>query len=254
MGHTHDDWDSHWNDYADSAERNPSQKYRRRLTFAALGLERAQGPVQLLDIGSGQGDWARDAWERYPQSRILGLELSQAGVDIASRKVPNGTFIRRNLMAPERPAESVARWATHAVCSEVLEHVDDPERVLINARDYMAPGCRLVVTVPGGPMSAFEKYIGHRQHFTPSKLRTLLQQSGFEVEWTTGAGFPFFNLYKCAGYLRGQRLIEDVRKGSGGQPASRIALAAMAAFDVLFHLNVRSSPWGWQMIAKARSL
>jgi len=116
----------------------------------------------------------------------------------------------------------------------------------------MAPGCQLIVTVPGGPMSAFEKHIGHRQHFTPAKLRTLLEESGFAVEWTTGAGFPFFNLYKCAGYLRGERLIEDVRKGGGGQPASSLALAAMSVFDVLFHCNIRSSPWGWQMIGKAR--
>jgi 2-polyprenyl-3-methyl-5-hydroxy-6-metoxy-1,4-benzoquinol methylase len=36
------------------------------------------------------------------------------------------------------------------VCSEVLEHVDRPRELLANAAAYLAPGCRLVVTVPGG--------------------------------------------------------------------------------------------------------
>jgi len=27
----HDDWDAHWTDYAESAAKNPSQEYRRRL-------------------------------------------------------------------------------------------------------------------------------------------------------------------------------------------------------------------------------
>ncbi len=247
-----DDWDSHWTDYADSAEKNPSQKYRRELIFSLLAPDRGPGPMRLLDIGSGQGDFASETRKRCTDAEILGLELSQAGVDLAKRKVPDATFLRTNLLEPGAPPRAYAGWATHAVCSEVLEHVDEPGRVLVSAAQYMAPGCRLIVTVPGGPMSAFEKHIGHRRHYTPSRLKELLEQSGFQVERTTGAGFPFFNLYKCAGYLRGARLIDDVRKGTGGQPASRLALLAMAAFGVLFHCNLRSSPWGWQMTGEAR--
>jgi SAM-dependent methyltransferase len=252
MANLHDDWDSHWIDYADAAEKNPSQKYRRKLSLWLLDLDRAAGPVRLLDIGSGQGDFVSDARARYPSIDILGLELSQSGIDIASRKVPDATFLRCNLVLPDPPPERYLRWATHAVCSEVLEHVDNPAQFLANARSYMAPGCELVVTVPGGPMSAFEKHIGHRGHFTPERLRELMAQCGFTVERTSGAGFPFFNLYKCAGYLRGRRLIEDVKKGAGGTPASRIATIAMAAFDFLFRFNVPASPWGWQMIGKAK--
>jgi len=252
MANLQDDWDSHWADYADSAAKNPSQKYRRQLSFRFLALERAAGPVRLLDIGSGQGDFASEARARYPAIEILGLELSQAGVDISSRKVTDATFLARNLMLSDPQPGPYAQWATHAVCSEVLEHVDDPERFLANARSYMRPGCELVVTVPGGPMSAFERHIGHRHHFTPEMLRDLIARCGFTVEWTTGAGFPFFNLYKCAGYLRGERLIEEVKRGSGGLPASRTAMIAMAAFDLLFRFNIPASQWGWQMIGKAR--
>jgi len=243
----HDDWDSHWDEYADSASLNPSQKYRRELCLSLLDLAGAEAPVRLVDIGSGQGDFAAHVRARNPKVEILGVELSQSGVDISARKVPDAVFLRRNLLQSASPGEYQG-WANFAVCSEVLEHVDDPAAVLRSARDFMAPGCRLIVTVPGGPRSAFERHIGHREHFTPNRLRLLLQQTGFEVELATGAGFPFFNLYKCTGYLRGERLIEDVRRSADGQPASRTAMAAMAVFRVLFQFNLRSSPWGWQIV------
>jgi len=85
--------------------------------------------------------------------------------------------------------------ATHAIASEVLEHLDDPVTLLRNGMAYMAPGCRVIVTVPGGPISAFHRHIGHRRHYTPVLLRDLLTAAGFEVEVSTGIGFPFFNLY-----------------------------------------------------------
>jgi len=35
--------------------------------------------------------------------------------------------------------------------------------------------------VPGGPMSAFDRHVGHRRHFSAAALRQLLVNSGFEV-------------------------------------------------------------------------
>jgi hypothetical protein len=133
----------------------------------------------------------------------------------------------------------------------VLEHVPEPRRLLQNATPYMAPGCRLVVTVPGGPMSAFDRHIGHRQHFTPAALRGLLQEAGFEVESAGGAGFPFFNLYRLVVIARGQRVVDDATSARADSE-SRLARAAMAAFRVLFRVNLPIRRLGWQTIAVAR--
>src|SRR5437773_1070670 len=84
-------------------------------------------------------------------------------------------------------AEEHPNWATHAVCSEVIEHVDDPRRLLSSARAYMSPGCKLVLTAPGGPMSAFDRHIGHRRHWDPRDIKTLLLDAGFLPEHVTGA-------------------------------------------------------------------
>ena len=110
--------------------------------------------------------------------------------------MPDAVFVQRDLTRAEPPPPEHGGWATHAVCSEVLEHVDDPGGLLEVSRRYLAPGCRLVVTVPGGPMTAYDRHIGHRRHFQPRELADLLRGAGFDVLRATGAGFPVFNLYR----------------------------------------------------------
>jgi SAM-dependent methyltransferase len=211
-------------------------------------LGRDGKPTRVLDIGSGTGDLAAEIRKAFPAAELLGLDVSAAAVEHAARKVPSATFLRCDLLGNSEPEPAYRGWATHAVCSEVLEHVEDPEALLANARAYLAPECRLIVTVPGGPMSAFDRHIGHRRHFTARSMRGLLEQAGFFVERSMRAGFPFFNLYRLIVLLRGERLVDDAARGSGTRPARLV----MRIFGVLFRLNLTSSPWGWQVLAAAR--
>lgn len=244
----YDDWDRHWDDYAVAAERNPAQRYRRRVALALLEAEGA--PRLLLDVGSGLGDLLETAARRWRFVELLGLEPSAVGVRRAQAKVPGARFVCGDITAGVDVPPDLERWATHAVCSEVLEHVDDDVALLAAATRLMAPGCRLVVTVPGGRMSAFDRHIGHRRHYTARSLAVTLRAAGYEVETTTGAGFPFFNLYRRLAIARGEALVKDVRSGAG-EPDGAVRMA-MASFGPLFRLNVPSSPWGAQIVGVAR--
>ena len=175
-----DDWDQHWDDYADAASVNPAQRLRRRVILSLLAL--GDRPARILDIGCGQGDLLADLRAAHPGVELCGIDVSQSGLDVARAKVPGATLLRLDLTADGDAPEHMKAWATHATCSEVLEHVDQPRRLLARARSLLAPGCRLVVTVPGGPMSSFDRHIGHRQHFTAAGLAQLLGDAGFEVE------------------------------------------------------------------------
>lgn len=243
--HKHaDDWDGHWATYADANERNPAQAYRRRLvlqTLSSFGGEKQR----ILDVGAGTGVLAAVILQALPDADLVGIELSREGVERARVAVPGARFVQRDLLADTDIDPRLRRWATCAVCSEVLEHVDEPERLLRAVLPYLAPGCRLVVTVPGGPMSAFDRSIGHRRHFTPSSLSEVLMRAGFRVERAQRAGFPFFNLYRLVVIARGRRVVQDVERS--GSAAAR----AMTAFDRLFRFNLDRSPFGWQIVAVA---
>src|SRR5580658_2245088 len=240
-------WNEHWNDYAASAALNPAQAYRRKLVFELLSLEGAPAPVRLLDLGSRTGDFAADVVRVRSDADIVGLDLSASGVAMAKQKVPSGHFFEQDFTRPIEIGAQYRGWATHAVCSEVLEHVDDPVAVLRNVRPLLAAGCRLAITVPGGPMSAFDKHIGHRGHFSAARLDRTLREAGFEVEDLRGAGFPFFNLYRLSVVARGKKLIEDASDRHARLPLA--ARVAMQAFSWLFKLNASRGSLGWQLVA-----
>jgi SAM-dependent methyltransferase len=242
-----DDWDAHWNEYAVAAEHNPAQSYRRWLALRLL--ERVSSPGRLLDIGSGQGDFLLDAAKRWPGATLLGLEASRRGNELAQAKLPAARFETIDLTQETSLTVPLAGWASHAACLEVLEHIDEPVAFIRNALVYLAPGARLVVTVPGGPMSAFDRQIGHRRHYSPELLGRDLEDAGLRVAATFGAGFPFFNLYRRVIVARGERLAGDVSR-RGGRP-SVVARTAMVAFRPLLGISLPRSAWGTQIVGVA---
>ncbi len=244
-----DDWDTHWNDYADAATLNPAQQLRRRVVRRLLML--GDKPGRVLDIGCGQGDLLAELWAAHPDVKLCGLDVSQSGLDVARAKVPSAMLVRCDLTSDDGVPTELQGWATHAVCTEVLEHVDDPQRLLARASALLGPGCRLVVTVPGGPMSRFDRHIGHRRHYTATSLAELLSATGFEVEKTTGVGFPFFNLYRLVVIMRGKRLVRDVARANQGA-TSLLARIVMRGFGALFAIGTPESRLGWQIVGVGR--
>jgi len=243
-----DDWNSHWPKYAEAAAANPAQEYRNRLIARHVRASSASRS-RVLDLGSGHGAVARALVEAFPAAEVAGLELSEVGVSIASQRVPSARFFQVDLLEARCPQHELCGWDDVAVCAEVLEHLDEPEVLLRHLRPYLAPGCSLVVTVPAGPRNAYEVHIGHRRHYTKATIRDLLEGAGYRVAHVDAAGFPFFNLYKVMGVLRGERLIADADAEQTIPPF--LLRAALGLFRRLFRLNVSSSPWGWQLVAVA---
>jgi len=241
-----DDWDAHWAEYARAAAENPAQDFRRRLILRLL--RGVTSSSRILDIGSGTGDLAVSLREAFPESAIVGLELSRTGVELARSRVPDAAFLQADLSSGEPPPREYEAWATHAVCSEVLEHVDDPVGLIANCRPYLASGCQLVVTVPGGPMTEYDRHIGHRKHFAADELRRVLTEAGFEVSEATGAGYPVFNLYRRLMRALGARLVDT----AGSTRPSRVSRLGMRTFKLGLR-STRLSPRGWQIVGVARN-
>ena len=240
-----DRWDRHWERYADSTRANPGQVLRRRLITRLLG---DVGPdARILDLGCGSGDLLAALAETFPQAAFAGADQSESGLGRARQDVAGAKLFQFDFSQPDTAPEELRGWASHIVCSEVLEHLDDPAPVLDAAARCLGPGGRLVVTVPGGPMTAFDRHLGHRGHFTKARLIETLEGAGWRVESAAAAGFPVFNLYRLVVLMRGRRLIDDV----SGRPGP-LARGVMALFRRLMPLALFDSPWGWQIAASAQ--
>lgn len=239
-----DNWDDHWAGFSATAASNPAQHFRHRLV---VKLVKQAHPDVLVDIGSGQGDLLQRIAADLPRVELFGLELSQVGVEHTLQKVPRANVRQADLFEAGAASRLTGVAADVAVCCEVLEHLDDPVAFLRVASAALSPGATLFVTVPGGPRSAFDRLIGHRRHYSPRDIRELLEEAGFVVVASFGAGFPFFNLYRLVVVARGEKLAADV----GAQRSSRLASGVMKVFDVLLRFSFPRRRWGWQTVAVA---
>ena len=246
-----DDWESHWERYGAAAVNNPAQRMRHDFITQWLTKSAHVSDARIFDLGSGQGDLLQSVSECCPTASLLGAEISRRGVTVSQAKVPRAKFIAADILNPSPALEAYADWATHAVCSEVLEHVDDPTSFLAAARKYLRPDAELIVTIPKGPMSAFDRHIGHRQHFDQARIAEILKRAGYSTERVYTIGFPFFNLYRLLVIAGGRRLTRDVESGSRGLAAGW-AGRFMQLFSYLFRANLRDSRFGWQIVVVAR--
>ena len=240
-------WEHHWRQFSAATRLNPAQAFRRNLIFRLLGDSANQPCTSLLDVGCGSGDQLEALGNRYPDAQLAGIDRSRTGLTVTARSFPDALLFPVDLEDRETIPDQLKNWASHAVCSEVLEHLDNPIAALGNLITCLKPGGQLVITVPGGPKSAFDRSIGHQRHYTAGQIKSDLQSAGYEVEIAAGAGFPSFNLYRLIVLMRGESLSADI----SGHP-SLPARAAMAVFRVLLKFWFFNTPWGWQVIALAR--
>ena len=121
----------------------------------------------VLDVGCGEGYLSRVLLDRFPGIRVKGVDISPAAVERARERCPEGDFEVARF-------EDLARWTERfdlVVCSEVLEHIDDPATgaKILAGRS----GGKVLVTVPWEPWFqlanlARGKYLGrwgnHPEH------------------------------------------------------------------------------------------
>ena len=144
-------------------------------------LERVLPAVRgtVLDIGCGA----------QPYRSLLSDEAKYVGIDTVDAKAHFGYAM------PDAIYFSGVTWPVSdssidfALSTETLEHVADTRHFLAEARRCVAPGGTLMLTVPFAARWHFIPYDYWR--FTPSSLRSLLAEAGFEVVHVYARGNAF---------------------------------------------------------------
>lgn len=149
--------------------------FRSKAAFVATALRRTRRPGppgRLIDVGGGAGGvTARLGWD---PGRVVLVEGSVPLVQAARRRgLRSVRAAVDHLPVPDRSVEVVALL-------DVIEHLADPLPALREARRVLAPGGRLVITVPAHPRlwSDADVLLGHHRRYTRRRVRSELGRAG----------------------------------------------------------------------------
>jgi ubiquinone/menaquinone biosynthesis C-methylase UbiE len=95
---------------------------------------------RVLDVGTGAGDAAAHAVRRGAEA--TGVDVATAMVEIAARRHPEATFVQAS--ATELPFAD--GFFDAVVANNVIQHIGEPERAVVEFRRVLAPGGRVGLT------------------------------------------------------------------------------------------------------------
>lgn len=239
-----DDWNSHWVHYDQVAAINPAQRWRFRSIERIIRSFGLSSQLAITDLGCGQGDLLSYLSDQFPLSKLAGIEPSEVGCSLSKQKTPDAQFFQIDITS-STDANAIIKSSDVIICTEVLEHLDQPEILMSSLAQTMGQKSTLLISVPGGPRSKFDIHIGHRKHFDHKMLELLLESCGFKQIDVYSSGFPGFNLYKICTIIMGKRLISTPVVPESGKLMKLIA----GIFLFIINRSSNHSRFGWQLFA-----
>jgi len=186
---------------------------RRRLSIIRGFVGDVEG-LDVAEVGSGGGHVLR----MFPAARLTAIDVSGVYLDLARKNLEgyDVTYLKGEIDKMGLPAASFDR----VICTEVLEHVVDPQAILDAMARVLRPAGIAVITIPNDPLiasvkgairrSPLRRLLGgridwggdqfHLHHWTPSEFEQLLARS-FEVIRRRAApmrAFPVRVCFRCA--------------------------------------------------------
>lgn len=252
-------YDEMWRSYAHLDAVSPAAFHRRRVVVQ-LAAKAARGARAILDVGCGQGELLSELSRALPSATVSGADLSEQSIADSRRRNPDYDLFVMDLTDGDFEQKHAARLGSYdlVVCSEVVEHIEDDGMAVRRLRSLLSPGGHLILTVPGGRMSRFDKVIGHYRHYRPRDLERLMRTNRLETERVLAWGFPFHNVYRTAVRVASIATIPSSGKPKPDKGQSGVVSGVLGqaytlfgkALKPLFYFNL--SHWGEQMIVVAR--
>ncbi|MFA6268263.1 MAG: class I SAM-dependent methyltransferase [archaeon] len=187
-------------DYYEDAhyKSNKAQEFhyisREQYFIEFMGLK---GNEKVLDIGCGSGTFSRTLAKKYPQLKIVGVDISKKAINYARKKTMSEGI--KNINFCVSSIEDIKIKFNDfdvAVVSHIIEHVKNPAKAIIEVKKKLKIGGTIFLTTPNyaslWPIAeyVFDKTLAkknyslgeqHISKFTFFSIRNLLNENGFVV-------------------------------------------------------------------------
>ncbi len=136
----------------------------------------------LFEIGCGTGFVLAFLAEHMPSLKLTAGELYRSGLSFVAQRVDSAELLQVDACALPFQEEFDVVGAF-----DVIEHIDDDQRVLEQIRNSLKPGGGVVLTVPqhGWLWSEQDVASCHRRRYSQKGLLQQVKDAGLEPVWAT---------------------------------------------------------------------
>lgn len=189
----------------------------------------------MLDVGTGVGGNLAPITERFS---VAGVEISQSAARQAAAAAAGLTHLASVVVGDGARLPFADGSFGAAVCTEVLEHVDEPSQVFAEVARVLRLGGLLYVTTPNyANLAGLHKLLADRRSGRHDWNPWGAHHGGYEAFMTgrklARAAAPYFSVERVRGLDYGQALtgrfapIDQVAVSRPGQAALRRLLPAI---------------------------
>ena len=151
-------------------------------------------PGVVLDIGCGGGATGKLIKAKFPGTKVIGIELNPHAAEYARQFLD--VVICESVDTVDLSQHIGDLRIGAVLLLDVLEHIYDPWRTLLRIRAWLAPGTRVLASIPNirnlanldqlaaghwdyGANGVLD--VTHVRFFTRESLRALFEQTGYHV-------------------------------------------------------------------------
>lgn len=197
---------------------------------------------RVLEIGAGIGTLTN---QFIPREHYVAADVNPNYLYYLDSYASGKPYLTVRKIDVEEPGDFEGLRGTFdtAVLVNVLQRAADPQQALLNIRQALEPGGRMVLLVPNHPSlhGTLDEILGYRIRHTDRTLRAQLEEGGFEVERIFD-----FNRFSVPFWWLNGKLLRRKR-------FSRLQLKTLHMLAPFLHRIDAFWPWsGLSLIAIAR--
>ena len=156
---------------------------------------------EVLEVGCGTGVVLAQLQRLFPNGRIIGMDLFDEGLKFARQRF-KGTLIQGDVFqySFDRSFDLIGAF-------DVIEHLDEDEKILRRFYEQLRPGGHLIITVPAHQSlwSYFDEVAHHRRRYAVADLERKLADAGFSRIYVTQFMSALFPLMWIKRRLLGEK-------------------------------------------------
>ena len=175
--------------YIKHTSKNPLQRFLIEQFFSSvISIAKPLGAKKVLDAGCGEGFSLNKLISNKIGDELEGIEYSKEAIALGEKLFPNANIKLGDIYNLPYKTDSFDL----VVCTEVLEHLEDPQKALLEiirvSKKYLIlsvpnePIFRLANFLRGKYMSSFGNSHGHINHWTIFSFQKFIKKNGIKIK------------------------------------------------------------------------